>query len=157
MNDFLIQILRQFFVPWSMGEFIQLWKEGRTRFTNQLAKINQEDLSKRLGGSPNSAGFLIRPIAEAELVFPKIVFGNLAVKVDVQTLKSGRNTGEWTDLEPLLSLTEEAGRLLEIAISSQEDWGAVIETKEFGLFSIICHLKNVPNGLFSFKYNCNFV
>lgn len=115
-----------------MKELIQLWKEGRTRLTNQLAKIKQEDLSKRLGGSPNSAGFLIRHMAEVELLFAKNVFGNLAVKVDAQTLKDGRDTGEWTDLEALLALVEEAGRQLEIAIASQEEWGTVIETKEFG-------------------------
>ena len=56
----------------------------------------------------------------------------MAVKVDAQTLKAGRDTGEWTDLESLLALVEEAGRQVEIAIASQEDWGTVIETKEFG-------------------------
>jgi uncharacterized damage-inducible protein DinB len=115
-----------------MKEFIQLWKEGRTRFTNQLANIKQEDLSKKLGGSPNSVGFLIRHMAEVELLFAKNVFGNLAVKVDAQTLKAGRDTGEWTDLPSLVALVEEAGRQLEIAIESQEDLEAVIETKEFG-------------------------
>ena len=115
-----------------MGEFIQLWKEGRTRFTNQLANIKQEDLSKRLGDSPNSAGFLIRHIAEVELLFAKNLFGKKDITVDAQTLKAQRDTGEWTDLEALLALVEEAGRQLEIAIASQEDWGTVIETKEFG-------------------------
>ncbi|MCH6201674.1 DinB family protein [Aquiflexum sp. LQ15W] len=115
-----------------MKEFIQLWKEGRTRLTNQLGNIRQEDLSKRLGDSPNSAGFLIRHMAEVELLFAKNVFGNMEVKVDAKTLKAGRDTGEWMDLEALLELTEDAGRQLEIAIASQEDWEAVIETKKFG-------------------------
>lgn len=111
---------------------IELWKEGRTRFTNQLSKIKPEDLTKKLGDSPNSAGFLIRHIAEVELLFAKNVFGNMDVKVDAQTLKSGRDTGEWTDLESLKSIVEEAGIQLEKAIESQKDWEAVIETKEFG-------------------------
>jgi uncharacterized damage-inducible protein DinB len=111
---------------------IELWKEGRTRFTNQLSKIKPEDLTKKLGDSPNSVGFLIRHIAEVELLFAKNVFGNMDVKVDAQTLKSGRDTGEWTDLESLKSIVEEAGIQLEKAIESQEDWDAVIETKEFG-------------------------
>ena len=115
-----------------MKEFIQLWKEGRTRFTNQLANIKPEDLSKRLGESPNSAGFLIRHIAEVELLFAKNVFGNLAVKVDAQTLKAGRDTGEWTDLPSLLAMAEEAGKQLETAIESQQDWDTMVETKEFG-------------------------
>ncbi|WP_194973506.1 DinB family protein [Aquiflexum lacus] len=115
-----------------MKILIDLWKEGRTRFTNQLSKIKPEDLTKNLGDSPNSAGFLIRHIAEVELLFAKNVFGNMDVKVDAQTLKAGKDTGEWTDLESLKSIVDEAGIQLEKAIESQKDWKAVIETKEFG-------------------------
>ena len=115
-----------------MKILIDLWKEGRTRLINQLPNIKSEDLTKKLGDSPNSAGFLIRHIAEVELLFAKNVFGNSDVKVDAQTLKSGRDSGEWTDLESLKSIVEEAGIQLEKAIESQEDWDAVIETKEFG-------------------------
>ena len=115
-----------------MKESIQLWKEGRTRFTNQLANIKQEDLSKRLGESPNSAGFLIRHIAEVELLFAKNVFSKKDVTVDAQTLKAGRDTGEWTDLPSLLAMAEEAGKQLETAIESQQDWDTMVETKEFG-------------------------
>lgn len=61
---------------------IDLWKEGRTRFTNRLSNIKSEDFTKNLGDSPNSAGFLIRHIAEVELLFAKNVFGNMDVKVD---------------------------------------------------------------------------
>ncbi|WP_194778013.1 DinB family protein [Pararhodonellum marinum] len=115
-----------------MQNFIELWREGRTRFTNQLASISPEDLFKKLGNSPNSAGFLIRHMAEVELLFAKNVFGNMDVKVDAQTLKAGKDTGEWTDLRSLKSIVEEAGIQLEKAIESQKDWDAVIETKEFG-------------------------
>jgi uncharacterized damage-inducible protein DinB len=115
-----------------MTSFIKLWKEGRTRFTNQLANITPEDLSKKLGDSPNSAGFLIRHIAEVELLFAKNVFGNMDVKVDAKTLKAGKDTGEWTDLDALLALVEEAAIQLEKAINSQQDWEAVIKTQEFG-------------------------
>ncbi|MCL6259148.1 DinB family protein [Aquiflexum sp. TKW24L] len=115
-----------------MKALIELWREGRTRFTIQLANLKQEDLIKKLGASPNSVGFLIRHMAEVELLFAKNVFGNMDVKVDAQTLKAGRDTGEWTDLEPLLALTEEAGKQLEIAIANQNDWDTIIETREFG-------------------------
>lgn len=113
-------------------DLILLWKEGRSRLTNQLATIRLEDLTKKLGESPNSAGFLIRHIAEVELLFAKNIFGNRDVYVDAKTLKAGKDTGEWTDLESLLSMVEEAGKQLEIAIESQKDWEAIIETKEFG-------------------------
>jgi hypothetical protein len=66
------------------------------------------------------------------LLFAKNVFGNMDVKVDAQTLKAGKDTGEWTDLDSLLDLLEEAGKQLEKAIINQEDWDAVTETKEFG-------------------------
>jgi uncharacterized damage-inducible protein DinB len=115
-----------------MKTLIELWKEGRTRFTNQLSKIKPEDLGKRLGDSPNSAGFLIRHIAEVELLFAKNVFGNMEVKVDAKTLKAQKDTGEWTDLESLLALVKEAGVQLEKAITNQENWDAVIKTQEFG-------------------------
>ncbi|MDX5478248.1 MAG: DinB family protein [Cyclobacteriaceae bacterium] len=115
-----------------MKALIELWKEGRTRFTNQLAKIKPEDLTKKLGNSPNSAGFLIRHIAEVELLFAKNVFGNAEVKVDAKTLKAQRDTGEWTDLDALLALVNEAGVQLEKAINNQKDWDAVIKTQEFG-------------------------
>lgn len=111
---------------------IELWKEGRTRLTNQLVNIKSEDLPKKLGESPNSTGFLIRYIAEVELLFAKNVFGNMEAKVDAQTLKAGKDTGEWTDLESLKSIVEEAGIQLEKAIESQEDWSSIIETREFG-------------------------
>lgn len=115
-----------------MEQYLQLWKEGRTRFTNQLAKIKPEDLTKKLGNYPNSAGFLIRHIAEVELLFAKNVFGNTEVKVDAKTLKAQRDTGEWTDLDTLLAYVKEAGVQLEKAINSQADWGSVIKTQEFG-------------------------
>jgi hypothetical protein len=53
-------------------------------------------------------------------------------KEDAQTLKAGKDTGEWADLDALLALVEEAGKQLEKAIANQSDWVAVIETKEFG-------------------------
>ncbi|PSL04357.1 DinB family protein [Cecembia rubra] len=115
-----------------MNDMIKLWKEGRTRLSNQLGNIKPNDLSKRLGNSPNSAGFLIRHIAEVELLFAKNIFGKKDVKVDAQTLKAGKDTGEWTDLNALLALVEEAGSQLEKAIEDQQDWDTVIETNEFG-------------------------
>ncbi|UJP66144.1 DinB family protein [Mongoliitalea daihaiensis] len=115
-----------------MKALIELWKEGRTRLTNQLESIKPEDLTKKLGDSSNSAGFLIRHIAEVELLFAKNVFGNTNVKVDAQTLKAGKDTGEWTDLDELLALVTDAGEQLKKAIDSQEDWDAVIKTQEFG-------------------------
>ncbi len=61
--------------------FHQLWKEARTRFSNQLKNVSQADLTKKLGGSPNSAGFLLRHIADVELLFAKNVFSQLDVQV----------------------------------------------------------------------------
>lgn len=115
-----------------MKTLIELWKEGRTRLTNQLGSIKPEDLTKKLGDSPNSAGFLIRHIAEVELLFAKNVFCNMEVKVDAKTLKAQKDTGEWTDMDSLLALVKEAGIQLEKAIQSQKDWDTVIKTQEFG-------------------------
>ncbi|WP_297338335.1 DinB family protein [Algoriphagus sp.] len=113
-------------------QLIQLWKEGRTRFTNLLDKITEADLVKKHGGSPNSAGFLIRHIAEVELLFAKNVFGFSEVKITAKTLIAGKDTGEWTSLDELKQFSTYAAEMLEKAILAQEDWSAWIETKEFG-------------------------
>jgi uncharacterized damage-inducible protein DinB len=54
---------------------IEMWLEARTRFSNQLANLSQNDLKKKLGDSLNSVGFLIRHIGDVELLFAKNVFG----------------------------------------------------------------------------------
>jgi hypothetical protein len=41
---------------------LSLWIESRTRFSNQLLNITEEDLPKKLLPSVNSVGFLIRHI-----------------------------------------------------------------------------------------------
>lgn len=115
-----------------MQEFIDLWKEGRTRFSNLLLNIQEPDLKKHLGNSPNSAGFLIRHIAEVELLFAKNVFGLAEVKIVAKTLIAGRDTGEWTNLVELLSIQQYAFETLERAIYEQDNWNEMIETKEFG-------------------------
>lgn len=115
-----------------MQEFIDLWKEGRTRLSKLLDPIQESDLTKHLGNSPNSAGFLIRHIAEVELLFAKNVFGLPDVKIVAKTLIAGRDTGEWINLEELLSVQQYAFETLERAISEQDNWNEIIETKEFG-------------------------
>lgn len=115
-----------------MQEFIDLWREGRTRFSKLLDNIHETDLTKHLGNSPNSAGFLIRHIAEVELLFAKNVFGLLDVRIVAKTLIAGKDTGEWTNLEELLSFEQYAFETLGNAISEQDNWNEIIETKEFG-------------------------
>ncbi|TVR40930.1 MAG: DinB family protein [Cryomorphaceae bacterium] len=113
---------------------INLWKEARTRFENQLKTLQSEDLQKRLGDSPNSVGFLIRHIADVELLFAKNVFGADDVKVSAKTVIEKRDTGQWTDLDELLEYAQYARKsLLEILEQQAEaDWEATITTNEFG-------------------------
>lgn len=110
------------------------WQEARTRFTNQLASIAESDLKKQLPGTSNSAGFLIRHIADVELLFAKNVFKNEAVKVSAKTVINKRDTGEWTDLPELLNYVAYAQKMLQQAIESidADDWQTVITTQEFG-------------------------
>lgn len=115
-----------------MQEFIDLWREGRTRFTKLLEVVQESDLPKKNGGSPNSAGFLIRHISEVELLFAKNVFGLAEVKIVAKTLIAGTDTGEWTNLAELKDISTYAAGMLEKAILSTENWSEVIETKEFG-------------------------
>ena len=115
--------------------FHQLWQEARTRFSNQFKTITESDLTKKLGDSPNSAGFLIRHVADVELLFSKNVFGQTDLHVSAKTVIAQRDTGEWTNLAELLAYQQEAFSCLEKAILSQTDadWQTIITTKEFGI------------------------
>ncbi len=114
--------------------FIELWEEARTRFTNQLSHLTQEDLNKRLLPAPNSIGFLIRHIGDVELLFAKNVFGAQEVKVIAKTVIAQKDTGEWTNLSELLEYVEYSYQMLRLVLEKQqeEDWEATITTKEFG-------------------------
>ncbi|MCZ2473271.1 DinB family protein [Aquirufa ecclesiirivi] len=113
---------------------LELWVESRTRFTKLLDGITEADLGKKLGDSPNSAGFLIRHIGDVELLFAKNVFGDPSVKVVAKTVIDQRDTGEWTNLEELNGYVQDSFKKLYSIVSQQtdEDWEQIISTKEFG-------------------------
>lgn len=112
----------------------QTWAEARTRFSNLLKDISEADLSKKLQYTKNSAGFLIRHIADVELLFAKNVFGASAVKVQAKTVIAQQDTGEWTSLTELIEYQQYAFDNLKAIIEEQkeEDWLQSITTKEFG-------------------------
>lgn len=114
--------------------FLQTWAEARTRFTSLLKEIRQEDLVKKLANTKNSAGFLIRHVADVELLFAKNVFGATDVKVQAKTVIAQRDTGEWTNLQELLAYQEEASVQLRAILEKQtdEEWSRTVVTKEFG-------------------------
>ncbi|MGK2863288.1 MAG: DinB family protein [Chitinophagaceae bacterium] len=114
--------------------YLETWKEARTRFTNLLKDARGEDLSKKMINTKNSAGFLIRHIADVELLFAKNVFGASDLKVQAKTIIAQRDTGEWTNLEALLQYQQEAFDTLKGIIEEQteSDWQLTITTKEFG-------------------------
>lgn len=114
--------------------YLQSWTEARTRFTNLLKDIKEEDLTKKLINTKNSAGFLIRHISDVELLFAKNVLGATEVKVQAKTVIAQHDTGEWTNLKELLDYQQEAFEQLKAIIDKQTDadWEQVITTKEFG-------------------------
>lgn len=114
--------------------FYQLWAEARSRFSNQLPYLKETDLTKKLGNSPNSVGFLMRHIADVELLFAKNVFGLKDITVSARTVIVQHDTGEWQNLPELLAYQKYAFGSLERAIitTHDDDWETVIETKEFG-------------------------
>jgi uncharacterized damage-inducible protein DinB len=116
------------------ANLVALWTEGRTRFSNQLSSITEADLTKRLGTAPNSAGFLIRHIADVELLFSKNVFKAEGLQVHAKTVIAQKDTGEWTNLEELLSYQQTAFETLRAVLLNQPDtaWEEIITTKEFG-------------------------
>ena len=91
-------------------------------------------MTKKLGDAPNSVGFLLRHIADVELLFAKNVFGQKEVRVSAATVIAKADSGEWTNLPELLAYQSYAFESLEAAILAQpdEDWQTEISTKEFG-------------------------
>ncbi|MBS1689971.1 MAG: DinB family protein [Bacteroidetes bacterium] len=114
--------------------YLQTWAEARTRFSNLLPSIKEEDLVKKLINTKNTAGFLIRHIADVELLFTKNVFGETELKVQAKTVIAQHDTGEWTNLQVLLDYQQSAFNSLKAIIEKQtdEDWQQTITTKEFG-------------------------
>lgn len=114
--------------------YLQTWIEARTRFSNLLPALVEEDLPKKLINTKNSAGFLIRHIADVELLFAKNVFGSSEVKVQAKTVIAQHDTGEWTNLHELLEYQQYAFDNLKAIIEKQgdEDWHQLIITREFG-------------------------
>ena len=112
--------------------YFDMWKMGRTRLTNQLESMKKEDLLKRVHSDSNSVGWLMRHIAEVELLFAKNVFGR-DLNVKAQTIGSiAKDHGQFDELEPLLELIEKAGDELGAAIQEIEDWEGEVTTAEFG-------------------------
>lgn len=114
--------------------YVEAWAEARTRFENLLRNITEEDLTKKLINTKNSAGFLIRHIADVELLFTKNVFGAVDLKVHAKSVIAQRDTGEWKNLNQLLDYQQEARKELKTAIEKQPDeaWSETVTTKEFG-------------------------
>jgi len=114
--------------------YLQTWTEARTRYTNLLKDITEEDLKKKLTNTKNSAGFIIRHIGDVELLFAKNVFGGLDVEVHAKTVIAQKDTGEWTNLTELLEYQQYAFDHLKAIFEKQTDtdWNQTITTKEFG-------------------------
>ncbi|MCE2962747.1 MAG: DinB family protein [Chitinophagales bacterium] len=114
--------------------FLELWTEARTRFSNQISSITEEDLKKKLAPSPNSLGFLIRHIGDVELLFAKNVFGASGVSVSAKTVIEKRDTGEWIHMQELKDYLIYSYDTLKSIVEKQTDadWETQITTKEFG-------------------------
>jgi uncharacterized damage-inducible protein DinB len=113
---------------------IELWREARTRFSNQLENFTENDLKKKLAPSPNSLGFLIRHIGDVELLFAKNVFGASEIKVIAKTVIAQKDTGEWTNLPELKEYVAFSFESLQSIVEKQSetDWETIVTTKEFG-------------------------
>jgi uncharacterized damage-inducible protein DinB len=114
--------------------YLQTWAEARTRFSNLLTTVKEEELTKKLVNTKNSAGFLIRHIGDVELLFAKNVFGATGITVHAKTLIAQQDTGEWTNLTELLEYQRYAFGSLRMIIEKQtdSDWAQSVITQEFG-------------------------
>ena len=79
--------------------YFDMWKMGRTRLTNQLDYISEDDLLKRVHSESNSVGWLLRHIAEVEFLFAKNVFGR-DLNIKAQTIGSiAKDRGQFNELD----------------------------------------------------------
>lgn len=115
-------------------QYLRTWTEARTRFTRLLDETKEGDLKKKLIDTKNTAGFLIRHIADVELLFAKNVFGASGMVVHAKTVIAQKDTGEWTNLAELLEYEHDAFQKLRGIILAQgdDDWDSTVTTKEFG-------------------------
>jgi uncharacterized damage-inducible protein DinB len=115
-------------------QLLALWEEARTRLEDKLKDVTTEDLKKKLVPSPNSLGFLLRHIAEVELLFAKNVFGAKDTKIIAKTIIAQRDTGEWKELSELYNILDRSRETLRSIILNQtdKDWNMEINTTEFG-------------------------
>ena len=111
----------------------ELWLESRTRLSNQLAQLTNNDLLKRLHPQSNCIGFLLKHIGEVEQLFARNVFGS-DIKGSIETLGVGKDKGQYIYLQQLLDYLDESKVYLEQAISNvlPDEWNEKINTKEFG-------------------------
>ena len=114
---------------------LELWQEARTRFSNQLQGISEDDLSKKLHPSQNSVGFLLRHIGDVEFLFAKNVFSATDLSVSAKTLIAQHDTGEWINLPELLGYVSASFAALKSIIEKQtdNDWETTVTTREFGV------------------------
>jgi uncharacterized damage-inducible protein DinB len=114
---------------------LALWKEARKRLDDHLVDLTQEDLAHKLLPFPNSIGFLIRHVAEVELLFAKNIYGAKDIKFMAKTVIAQKDTGEWIDLEELKDIMNRAKSTLQgtIILQTETDWDTTIETTEFGI------------------------
>lgn len=97
-----------------------------------MDKISNENLLNRLHPDSNSVGWLLRHIAEVELLFAKNVFDR-DLNLKAQTIGSiAKDRGQFDQLEPLVELTDRAEKELGRAILDVEDWEEKVTTAEFG-------------------------
>ena len=117
----------------------EAYVEARTRLQQLTIQLTENDLRKTLSPSSNSIGFLLRHIADVELLFSKNVFKSLDINVRAKTIIEKKDTGEWTNLIEILAYLEEARSKIYYAIHVQGDnsWNDLVTTNEFGTKSKI--------------------
>lgn len=114
--------------------FYDAYLEARTRLQTTCDTLSVADLTRQLGDSPNSIGFLLRHIGDVELLFSKNVFRKADVQVKAQTVIDQKDTGVWTNMDEITEYLKNSLETVLSAIAQQDDesWEDMVETKEFG-------------------------
>lgn len=96
--------------------------EARTRLNLLTEKLTENDLRKSLAPSPNSIGFLLRHIAEVELLFSKNVFKSPDITIKAKTVIEKKDSGEWTNMPEIMAFLEDSKNRISEMIMNQDEY-----------------------------------
>lgn len=112
------------------SHLLETWKMGRGVLkTFVYPKLTPEVLLHKVHADSNSAGYLLRHIAEGDYFFAT-TFLNNKESIEMKAIGPGaKDQNQFTDLDELLAVLDQSAAMFERAIMSIEDWDEKVESR----------------------------